>query len=780
MTELAGIAPSSYPAPPQFAGRRRLAGAGGAVEHWLEAERDQLPLWLPVMMGLGVACWFLGPDERAWTVCVLLFAALGTAGLALGRGSRAWRAVAIGGYVAAIGLALVWWRAERVAAPVLVRPVVATFSGRVVRVEPLAARELVRLTLEDVGRGEGARGPIALPARLRVNLQQADVPKGLAERATVTLRARLMPPPAAAVPGAYDYARVAWFDRIGAIGRGFAPVKVTGGGDGGEGLRGRLTRHITSRVSGSAGGIAAALATGDVGAIAEDDAEAMRRAGLAHLLSVSGLHITAAVAATMLLVLRLLALSPWLALRVRLPLVAAGAGAAAAIGYTLLTGAQVPTIRSCVAALLVLAALALGRQAVTLRLVATGAMVVLLLWPEALAGPSFQLSFAAITAIVAFHEHPRVAAFFGPHEEGWLRRMGRGIVSLLATGLLVEAALMPIAVYHFHQAGLYGALANMVAIPMTTFVIMPLEALALLLDAAGLGAPAWWLAEHALSVLLALARQVAGMPGSVAAIPAMTDGAYALAVIGGLWIALWRTPIRRLGTVPLVIGIGWALLTPAPDLLVTGDGRHVAIRTAGGVALLRDRAGDYVRDTLAANAGLDGEPMLLAEQQDARCSRDLCAADVNAGGRRWRVLATRSAYLVPAGELIAACKAADIVISERRLPRGCSPRWLRLDKAALSKSGGVAITLATGRIVTVLDPADRHPWRVPPLTEADSPSKSHWKVTPYRGRRPLMDSGGGYRTAYPGSAPAAAGSAADRRHGWRDRGEPSHPPDGNI
>jgi competence protein ComEC len=160
---------------------------------------------------------------------------------------------------------------------------------------------------------------------------------------------------------------------------------------------------------------------------------------------------------------------------------------------------------------------------------------VLLVWPEALVGPSFQLSFAAITAIVAFHEHPSVTAFFGPHEEARWRRLGRGVVSLLATGLLVEAALMPIAVYHFHKAGLYGALANMVAIPLTTFVVMPLEALALLLDSVGVGAPVWWLTERSLAGLLWLAHVVADAPGSVAALPAMPDAAYALTVLGGSW-----------------------------------------------------------------------------------------------------------------------------------------------------------------------------------------------------------------------------------------------------
>ncbi len=673
-----------------------------------------MPLWLPVALGGGVTAWFVLPDPQDWTAALLLSLAVGLGALALGRHGRLARAVGIGAMAAALGLALIWSRAERVAAPVLGGPTIATFTATVEQVEPLAARGLVRLTLlPQPGASDGRGGTAALPPRVRVNLQAEDAPAGLTAGAVVRLRARLMPPPTAAVPGAYDYARQAWFDGIGATGRGFAPVEMVRAGRGEGGLRAALSRHITARLPGSEGGIAAALATGDVGAIGQEDSDAMRRAGLAHLLSVSGLHITAVVAATMLVVLKLLALSPWLALRVRLPLVAALAGAAAAIGYTALTGWQVPTIRSCVAVLLVLAALAMGREAVTLRLVAAGAVVVLLFRPEAVAGPSFQLSFAAITAIVALHEHPTVAAWFGPHEESRWRRWGRGLVSLLVTGLVVELALMPIAAWHFHRAGLYGALANIIAIPLTTFVVMPLEALALALDLGGLGAPAWWLADRALAALLWLAHVVAAAPGAVAALPAMPAGAFALMVVGGLWLALWRTRWRRLGLAPLAAGAAWALATPGADLLVTGDARHLAVRLPNGrLALLRERAGDYTRSMLAESGGVDGELPLLEEQAGARCSRDLCVTEVTAAGRRWRVLATRSAYPVPTPALIAACRAADIVVSERWLPRGCVPRWLKLDRPVVAKTGGVAITLASGRVATVRRAGDRHPWSV--------------------------------------------------------------------
>lgn len=686
--------------------RRGFAQARDGLEAWLEAEREQLMLWLPVAFGAGITAWFVLPDVARWTAAMLGALAIALAGLVIAGGGRASRAVAIGALAFAMGCGLIWWRAEHVAAPVLARPALVALDAEVVRVEQMPAREIVRLTLSPLGR-------VDLPPKLRVNIADGDMPAGITRGAVLRLRVRLMPPPEPAVPGAYDFARVAWFGGLGATGKGFAPIEIVRPGEAASDLRARLSAHIESRIVGSGGGIASALATGDQGAITEADAEAMRRSGLAHLLSVSGLHVTAVTAAAMLVVLRLLALSPILALRWRLPLVAAGAGALAAIGYTLLTGAEVPTIRSCVAALIVLLALTLGREAITLRLVATGALIVLLLWPEALAGPSFQLSFAAVTAIVALHESPAMRRWFGKREEGPMRRFGRGLGSLLLTGIAVELTLMPIALFHFHQTGVYGALANIVAIPLTTFVIMPLEALALLFDTVGAGTPFWWLTGRALALLLGLAHVAASAPGAVAALPAMPGGAYALMAAGGLWIALWRRRVRWLGAVPLAAGTLWALLTPAPDLLVTGDGRHLAIRTADGqMALLRDRAGDYVRSMLSENSGADDALADLASIPQARCSPDLCLVETEAGGRKWRIAATRSAYLVAWREMVALCKSADIVVSERRLPPGCTPRWLKLDRPMLARTGGVAISLATGRVITVRSGGE-HPWRHP-------------------------------------------------------------------
>ncbi len=684
-----------------------MSNARDALERWLEAERDQLILWLPVLLGAGIAGWFALARPEQWWALILGACAVSLFAIALSGPGRAGRSLAVGAATIAIGCGLIWWRAERVAAPVLARPGVFTVTGKVVDVEPLPARELVRATLRTDPQPR-------LPPRIRVNIAEKDLPEGVVRGATLKLRIWLMPPASASVPGAYDFARVAWFQGLGASGRAFRGVEVIAPGPGGGELRHRLADHVRDRIDGGAGAIAATLATGDRGGISDDDAEAMRRSGLAHLLSISGLHVTAVTGAAMLIVLRLLALSPWLALRVRLPLVAAGAGALAAIGYTLLTGAEVPTVRSCAAALLVLLAMALGREAITLRLIAAGALLVLLLWPETLAGPSFQLSFAAVTAIVALHESPLMRRWFARREERWWRRGGRILGSLLLTGLVVEVALMPIALFHFHKAGIYGALANVVAIPLTTFIVMPLEALALLFDTVGLGAPFWWLTGVALKALLALAHATADAPGSVASLPTMPKAAFALMVAGGLWLALWRTRVRFAGGIAIAIGVVWAVATPAPDLIVSGDGRHLALRLPDGrFALLRGRAGDYTRAMFGETAGSQAELATLAEQPGAKCSKDVCVTDITSGGRQWRIAATRTDNFLPYPELISLCGAVDIFVSDRRMPEACQPRWLLADPGTLTRSGGLALTLRDPPTMrTVLLPGDRHPWVV--------------------------------------------------------------------
>ncbi len=679
-------------------------GLADWVEHRLEGQAGHLALWIPVALGTGIAGWFALPLRTHWIAMIIAGLSLACLGLACGWRRRFGQALFWVGLCISAGCGSVWTHAALAQHIVITRPQVIMMDAIIIKRDDQLAKDKVRLMLAPVTAG--------LPPKVRVSLSRDSAVPDLRKGAVIRVKARLMPPPRSALPGAYDFAPVAWFQQLGGVGQVLGAIQIITPPPLELQYRDRLTAHIKSQLDGSAAGIAAAFATGDRGGISLADEEAMRESGLTHLLSISGLHVTAAVGAAMFLSLRLLALVPALALRWPIMIISAGVGASVGVGYTLLTGAEVPTIRSCIAALLVLGGFIIGREALTLRLVATGAIIILVLWPESLIGASFQLSFAAITAIVAFHDGGWARRVLGIKDDGKLMKLARQIAALLMTGLVVEIALAPIALYHFHKSGVYGALANLIAIPLTTFIIMPVEALALVFDTIGLGAPFWWVTGQAIDGLIGLAHFVAATPGAVTRIPTMPMASFAAFIVGGLWLCLWRGKSRLAGLLPCAIAIATLPFLEPPDLLITNDGRHMALRSDDrSYALLRERSGDFVRDILAEQGAVESIEALIADRRDANCSADLCTVTIRRGGRSWIVGATRSSHLVEWPTMVALCAQVDIMISDRRLPKGCTPKWLKLDRLALAKSGGVAIRFSPTPQVRAEPPfASDHPW----------------------------------------------------------------------
>ena len=680
---------------------RFLAGAGF----------DRAP-WIAVIFGAGILSWFALKSPWQWAGAIGLGLLVAITATALWRGSDdrvliRQTAITIG-LVFAAGIATIWLRSEMVGAEPIARPTVERMQGYVLEREDQPAQERIRLVLAVRDADEG------VARKIRVNVPLEKVREGLSEGAIVRLRARLMPPASPMLPGAYDFARAAWFKGLSATGSLVGDIEIveTSNRSGTIAQVQRvLSSHIRERVDGSPGTIAAAFASGDRGGIAEADEDAMRDAGLTHLLSISGLHVSAVIAAAYLVTLKLLALIPAVALRIRLPIAAAAVGAIAGISYTLLTGAEVPTVRSCAAAMLVLIALAMGRDALSLRMVAMAAVFVMLLWPESVVGPSFQMSFAAVIAIVAFHSSEPVKRFLAAREESWLTRSGRRVVMLFLTGLVIEIALMPIVLFHFHRAGVYGAFANVFAIPLVTFISMPLIAIALVFDLIGLGAPFWWLVERSLELLLAIAHWTSGQPGSVKLMPQMSWVTIGLFVIGALWLALWNGRARLLAVAPIAAATFMLMATPVPDVLIGRDGRYVGVTLDGERMLsLRNSRSSYARDNLLELASVSSEPIPMADWPGAQCSAEFCLLQIERGGRDWTLLMARNRSLIEERALAAACEQSDIVVADRFLPASCKPRWLKADRGYLSKNGGAALFLSRERITNVAATQGEHGW----------------------------------------------------------------------
>jgi competence protein ComEC len=661
----------------------------------LQAERAQALLFAPVALGLGIGLWFGLPFNGQRQAALLAALALSLAALALRGEAR--RLAAAAGLLVALGLVAADVRSARVAAPLLHhRLTAAPLTGTVLAVRPHegGARHslLLRRDATDVDPEVTVRIALAPP-----------LPPGLAPGARVRVLATLGPVPGPTLPGAHDPARRAWFLGVAATGRATGPPVMIAPAADAPLARARqaLGARISTGLGGDAGAIAAALTVGEQGLIRADLLEAMRVAGLAHILTVSGFHIGVAVAGVLFLLRHALPLWPALALRTSVPRLAAIGAGLAGTGYALLSGAELPAVRAAIAAWIVLAGLMLGRDPLSPRLIAFAAFVILLVRPEALMDPSFQLSFAAVTALVALARSPVGAALAPRPEEGLLPRAVRLFAALVATGLVAELVLTPIALAHFGRSGAYGVVANLAAIPLTSFLIMPLLGVWLLLAPLGAGTPVALLLRPAIEALAAIGVTVATWPGATLSLPALPPPSAAALLAGGLLLALLATRLRFAGLPLIALGIALALLAPRPDLFVSADGRQVAVVHARTLHTLRGHREGFVVSNWAEQAAAPADAR-LSDLSGARCTPGGCAVPLTSG---LRLLA-----LTEAAPLATACADFDIVTAPFALPPACTPRWLRLDLPTQRAQGAAALTTASRRLSTVAMRAGDQPW----------------------------------------------------------------------
>jgi competence protein ComEC len=687
--------------PARRPGRPRGARAAGVLA-WLGAERERWPLWAPVALALGVAAYFALPVEPPpWSGPAAALAAAALAAALRGRAPVAFLALPL---LVALGFAAAQARTALVRAPALEREIgPLEVEGRVVEIDRLEGG--TRVTLDDVTLDRRDGGPV--PGRARVRLRDEAAPE---PGARVRVRAVLQPPPRPAAPGAYDFGRHLYFMGVGAVGHALGPAETVAPPEGGfrpalaaEGLRQALAAKVAAHLGGASGAIATALLTGEQTGIPAEAMEAMRASGLAHLISISGLHVGLVAGIVFWALRAALALVEPVALRRPIKKWAAAGALAAAAAYTLLVGAPVPTQRALLMTGLALAAVMADRNPFSMRLVAFAALAVLLVAPEALLGPSFQMSFAAVAALVAGFEAlaPRLSglrAGTGPAGRAALHLGGVALTSLLA-GL----ATLPFSLYHFQQAQLYGVLSNMVAVPLTSFLVMPAGLLACAGLPFGLEGPPLAAMGLGLDAILAVARWTAGLPGAALPVPAMPGWGLGLAALGGAWLLLWTRRPRLLGCAALAAGLLSPALSERPDLLVGEEARLVALRDGEGTLLLsspsaeRFAAGVWLRrNGQEAGGGWSGHP-------DLRCDSLGCvwrAPD----GRRVAVARRREA-------LEDDCGAVELVVSLVPAGRRCRAP-LVIDALDLRRDGVHAVYLSGGgtRVETVRAARGRRPW----------------------------------------------------------------------
>ncbi len=404
----------------------------------------------------------------------------------------------------------------------------------------------------------------------------------------LSVTARLDAPAPPAEPGAGDFGRRLYFQGIGATGFSYGrarpiPAPYPPGlwdrlSFGVESLRLRMTQRIQAALPDSKGGIAAALVTSARGTISAEDHAALRDAGLAHALSISGLHMAMVGGGIFWLLRAILAAFPAIVLRHPIKKWAAFAALAASAFYLVISGMEAAAVRAFVMLAVMMLAVLLDRPALTMRSLALAASILLILQPESIADAGFQMSFAAVAALIAVAEWDQRRERAVPH--GFVYRHVRGIV---LTSLVASLATSPFTLFHFGRAAHYAVLGNLLVMPVMGFWIMPLEALAVMLMPFGLDGLVLPLLGDGIALMVRIGAWVSGLPGAVSLLAAVPTSALVVISLGGLWMAIWQTRWRWFGLAPIAMGIVLALLTSRPDMLVAPDGRTVAVRGGDGL-----------------------------------------------------------------------------------------------------------------------------------------------------------------------------------------------------
>ncbi len=687
-----------------------LARAGRALAAQLDAEQGRWFLWIPVFFGCGVGLYFELLQEPDFTLALGLF----IAALALRMMARAnlfaflftsiLLCVSAGFFAAKL-------RTDIMAAPVLERHGAYDLEGFVEGFErqtPRRGRAVIRLTAMKYENRETANRPFRVRVSVRGELT-------LNPGSAVKMRAILGPPPGPAMPGGYDFARMSYYRGIGASGYSLSKTEILAGRELPPGmklrtmladLRAAIGARIKAVLPGHTGDIAAALTVGQTAGLDESRMNDLRGSGLAHVISISGLHMSL-VAGTVFWFLRwALALFPSVALRFSVRALAGGAALICVTIYLALSGASIAAVRSYLMIAVVFLAILLNRPALSLRNVALAGLLILIVLPDSLIDLSFQMSFAATAALIAGYER------FGRYlhfEAGSVRErltwqpvyiLGGVLVTAATAGLAVE----PFSAYHFHSLTSYAALGNLLGGPPIDFLVMPAMVVALI--AMPFGLEEWPLKLMGLGIdaMMAIAKWVAALPGALISVPAFPFAALLIIVCGGLWLIIWRRPWRLLGLVAIGAGIALTSIHSKPDILVGGDARVAAIRDGNGqLQAPKTRRAFYTVDQWLKADGDSRKPKEASAGKGWQCDAYSCLALVK--GKLVSFIAKPDAIRDD-------CERAIILIAPMDIRQPCPAPRIVLDRGALWEKGAAAIAISDLRLTlhTASESRGVRPW----------------------------------------------------------------------
>ncbi len=660
------------------------------------------------------------------------------------------------------------WRSARVAAPIVDRTTVGVVEGFIEQMDFRRAGARFVLRVQSI---EGM-APGATPFRVRLSTRRAPP----FEAGTyVKLKARLLPPSRASLPGGYDFAKDAWFAGLGAVGNALGRIEVAAP-PAPPGLhleammaldRGRnaLARRIDSIVGGDAGAIAAAMVTGKRDRLSDAAKEVIREAGIFHIITISGVQMTLVAAIFFVGFRRLLALSPTLALRYPIKKWSAALAMAGAVFYDIATGSRVGTERALFMTLIMLGAVLLDRQALTMRNLALAALIVLLIEPEAIMGASFQLSFAAVAALVAVYE-ARVAAAGADKDDSLIlrarpiegerlrlfrralkRQLGHGPTGLLFATFCATAATASFMAYNFHELSPYVLIGNPLTLTVIEVFAVPGALIGTLLYPFGLDPWIWRYLGLGIEGVMWAAGEIGKLPGATIHLRAFAPWSIIFLTLAILCLVLWRTLAFRALALPLAaLGLLGALSGPTFDLAVGPDGEAAAFRAENGKLVIIAARPSLFAAEQWLRADADGRAASAAVAKSI-CDKLACVGHL-ANGRSVSLVFDKSAFIED-------CARADVIVTPLLAPSGCAASVV-IDRDELKQTGALTVSFTPAglekRSARALD--EDRPW-------SRAPRRRWGRTAPATPPPPAADLEQGAAGPDPAEAPRFSDEAAE-------------------
>ncbi len=690
----------------------------------IEAAERRLFLWLPVAAGSGAISYLVADREPSLAYAAGAAALFAFLAYVL-RERRLGRIIALGLCCLCLGILSASWRTARVAAPRIDRIEFATLEGFIEEMDfrPTGARFVLRPVK--------AEGLEQLPYRIRLTISRTPP----FEAGTyVRLKARLLPPAQASLPGGYDFSRDAWFARIGAVGNVLGRVEVLASQAESDPVtrammavdraRNALARRVYTTIGGESGAIAAAMVTGKRDLLSEDTKEVIREAGIFHIVTISGVQMTL-VAGIFFVGLRMVfALSPMLALRYPIKKWAAAAAILGAIFYDILIGSRVGTERALIMTLIMLGAILVDRQSLSMRNLAIAAAIVIAIEPEALLSASFELSFAAVAALVAVYEGR--AGFAAERRaqttarapeairSAWRERLAlvreklaHGPAALFFATLCATTATASFMAYDFHELSPYVLIGNPLTLMIIEVFAVPGALIGTLLYPLGLDGFVWHYVGAGISFVLWAARLIGNMPGSTIRLDAFAPWAIVFLAFSVLSAVIWRSLILRLTAIPLAaVGIYGAVSAPSFDVAIAASGDALAIRGADGKLAIIGQHPSLFAAEQWLRADADGRDPHAAITKDT-CDRIGCVG-ILPDGRAFALVLDRAAFAED-------CLRADVIVSPLYAPIGCAAPLI-FDREKLEETGAVTLVArkAGWAIMSDRGPDEDRPWSPAP------------------------------------------------------------------